>query len=186
MYMLTKAERTVRVPPSELGRDIADAIDGLTWEAYEGKGHDRAVTVLIRNVEPVGPGRIVHGDGAVYQTVKFDQLVFKPRENEIIDGTVVEIVRFGAFVRIGPMDALLHVSQVMDDHVDVDAENQRLIGKETNKTLSVGDRVRVRIVSIDFNDNNPLDSKIGLTMRQPGLGRIEWIEEENRKEGEAQ
>lgn len=185
MYMLTKAERTVRVPPSELGRDIADAIDGLTWESYEGKGRDRAVTVLIRNVEPVGSGRIVHGDGAVYQTVKFDQLVFKPMDNEIIDGTVVEVVKFGAFVRIGPMDALLHVSQVMDDHVDVDAENQRLVGKESGRSLTVGDRVRVRIVSIDFNDSNPLDSKIGLTMRQPGLGKIEWIEEDNKKEAEA-
>lgn len=185
MYMLTKAERVVRVPPSKLGQDISAAIDELTWESYEGRGQDKTVTVLIRNVEPVGPGRIVHGDGAVYQTVKFEQLVFRPRDNEIIDGVVVEIVKFGAFIRIGPMDALLHVSQVLDDHVDVDAENQRLVGKESGKTLSVGDKVRVRIVSIDFNDNNPLDSKIGLTMRQPGLGRLEWIEDECKKEAGA-
>lgn len=186
MYMLTQAERVVRIPPAELKEDISDVIDALTWDAYEGKfGSDKAVTVLIKNVETVGPGRIVHGDGAVYQTVKFDQLVFKPKENEIIEGVVVEVVKFGAFVRFGPLDGLLHISQVMDDRVDIDSDNQRLIGKDTGRTLSVGDVVKARVVSLDLNEKNPQDSKIGLTMRQPGLGRLEWIEEEHKKKGEA-
>lgn len=186
MYMLTQAERVVRIPPAELKEDISDVIDALTWGAYEGKfGADKAVTVLIKNVETVGPGRIVHGDGAVYQTVKFDQLVFKPKENEIIEGVVVEVVKFGAFVRFGPLDGLLHISQVMDDRVDIDSDNQRLIGKDTGRTLSVGDVVKARVVSLDLNEKNPQDSKIGLTMRQPGLGRLEWIEEEHKKKGEA-
>lgn len=186
MYMLTQAERVVRIPPSELKEDIDNVIDSLTWDAYEGKfGHDKAITVLIKNVETVGPGRIVHGDGAVYQTVKYDQLVFRPKDNEVIEGVVVEIVKFGAFVRFGPLDGLLHISQVMDDRVDIDAENQRLIGKDTGRTLNIGDHVRARVVSIDLNEKNPQDSKIGLTMRQPGLGRPEWIEEDQKKRSEA-
>ena len=186
MYMITQAERVVRIPPSMLGKDINDAIDALTWESFEGKaGMENAVTILVKNVRPVGNGRIVHGDGAVYQTVQFDQVVFKIKENEVVEGTVVEIVKFGAFIRFGPIDGLLHISQVMEDRVDVDSENQRLVGKDTNRTLNVGDRVRARVVSIDFNDKNPQDSKIGLTMRQPGLGRLEWIEDENKKKGEA-
>ena len=82
MYMLTEVEKVVRIPPVELKEDIANVIDKLTWDAYEGRfSEDKTFTVLIRNVRPEGPGRIVHGDGAVYQTVKFDQIVFKPREN---------------------------------------------------------------------------------------------------------
>jgi len=181
MYMLTEAERIVRIPPSKLDEEIEKVVDALTWESFEGKiGEDKEVTVLIRNVRPVGPGRIVHGDGAVYQTVKYDQIVFKLKDNEIIEGVVVEILKFGAFVRFGPLDGLLHISQVMDDRVDIDESNQKLIGKDTGRSLSVGDVVKARIVSIDLNEKNPQDSKIGLTMRQPGLGKLQWIDEDHK------
>ena len=142
--------------------------------------------MLIKNVRTVGPGRIVHGDGAVYQTVKFDQVVFKPRDNEIIIGKVVEILKFGAFVRFGPLDGLLHISQVMDDRVDIDETNQRLVGKDTGRYLAVGDIVKARVVSIDLNEKNPQESKIGLTMRQPGLGKLQWLEEDHNKRSEKQ
>ncbi|MBQ8179647.1 MAG: DNA-directed RNA polymerase [Candidatus Methanomethylophilaceae archaeon] len=182
MYMLTEVEKIVRIPPVELKDDIDNVIDNLTWETYEGRlGEDKSFTVLIKNVRTVGPGRIVHGDGAVYQTVKFDQVVFKPKENEIVEGVVVEVLKFGAFVRFGPLDGLLHISQVMDDRVDIDEVNQRLVGKETGRFLAVGDVVKARVVSIDLNEKNPQDSKIGLTMRQPGLGKLQWLEEDHKK-----
>ena len=183
MYMITQAERVVRIPPADLDEDIDDVIDRLTWESFEGKfGPDKTVTIAINNVQTEGPGRIVHGDGAVYQTVKFDQLVFKPKENEIVEGEVVQIVKFGAFVRFGPLDGLLHVSQVMDDRVDIDEENQRLVGKDSGRTLNIGDIVRARIISMDINEKNPQDSKIGLVTRGGvGLGRLEWIEEDEKK-----
>ena len=181
MYMLTQAERVVRIPPVNLRENIGDVIDALTQASFEGKfGEDKTLTVLATKVEPIGPGRIVHGDGAVYQTVRYEQLVFRPKDNEIIEGVVVEVVKFGAFVRFGPMDGLLHISQIMDDRVDVDSDNQRLVGKDTNRTLGIGDRVKARIVSVDLNEKNPADSKIGLTMRQPGLGKIEWLEEDRK------
>ena len=186
MYILTQSEKGVRIPPADLKEDIGSVIGELTKNAYEGKfGEDKMMTVLIDKVETVGPGRIVHGDGAVYQTVKYDQLAFRPKDNEIIEGVVCEIVKFGAFIRFGPIDGLLHVSQVMDDRVDIDSDNQRLIGKDSGKFLGIGDRVRARIVSIDINEKNPEDSKIGLTMRQPGLGKLEWIEDDQKNKGEA-
>src|SRR2546429_5103039 len=37
-----------------------------------------------------------------------------------------------------------HISQVMDDRVDVDEEGQRLIGKDTKRDLRIGDKVRTR------------------------------------------
>ncbi len=186
MYMLTEAQRIVRIPPAELGEDIADVIDSLSCDTFEGKlEEDKSIAILVRNVRPVGPGRIVHGDGAVYQTVKFEQIVFVPRDNEVIEGIVVEVLGFGAFVRFGPLDGLLHISQIMDDRVDIDEVNQRLVGKETGRYLAVGDVVRARIVSVDLNEKNPQDSKIGLTMRQPGLGKLEWIDEDARKHSNA-
>ncbi|MDC7951626.1 DNA-directed RNA polymerase [Methanomassiliicoccaceae archaeon COG_1] len=185
MYMITEAQRIVRIPPSKLGSDIAEVIGGISSETFEGMlQDDKSVSVLVSDVVPVGSGRIVHGDGAVYQTVKFRQLVFVPKDNEVVEGVVVEIRNFGAFVRFGPLDGLIHVSQVMDDHVDIDEVNQRLIGKETGRFLAIGDHVRARVVSLDLNEKSPQDSKIGLTMRQTGLGKLEWLDEEERKRSE--
>lgn len=187
MYMETQAERIVRIPPSELGNDLDSIIERIAQKTFEGKlGQDKSVTVLVRNVKRVGDGHIVHGDGAVYQNVTFDQVVFKIKENELVDGYVVQVTKFGAFIKFGPLDGLLHVSQVLDDRVDADLENQRLVGKETGRSLAVGDRVRARIVGIDLNERNIQDSKISLTMRQPGLGKIDWIaEDSNKRQGEA-
>lgn len=185
MYKETQADRVVRIPPSELGKDIDSIIVRIAQKSFEGKlGQDNTVTVLVKNVERIGDGRIVHGDGAVYQNVRFDQIVFALKENELVEGTVVQVTKFGAFIKFGPLDGLLHVSQMLDDRVDVDLDNQRLIGKESGKSLSVGDRVRARVVSIDFNEKNVQESRIGLTMRQPGLGKLEWIADAN-KESEA-
>ena len=184
MYMITQAERVVPIPPARLSENIEEVIDELTWKQCEGQfGNDKSITVLIKNVRPKGPGRIVHGDGAVYQTVEFDQLVFRFKENEVIEGQVVQITKYGAFIKFGPLDGLLHISQISDDRFDIDEENQRLVGKDSGKNLNVGDIVRARIISMDINEKNPQDSKIGLVTRQPGLGRLEWIEEEEKKRG---
>jgi DNA-directed RNA polymerase subunit E' len=184
MYLLTQRENVVRIPPERLGDDLDAVVNQLARESYEGKIEGESLTVLIQNIEPIGPGRIVHGDGAVYQTVKYHALIFKPMQQEIVEGAVVEVLKFGAFVRFGPLDGLLHISQVMDDRIDIDDVNQRLIGKDTKRDLRVGDKVRARIVALSLNERNPRESKIGLTMRQPGLGKLEWIADDRAKKAE--
>jgi len=186
MYILMERERVVRIPPDQLGDDLDQVINELTSQAYEGRIEDDDMfTVLIREVEPMGLGRIVHGDGAVYQNVRFKALVFRPTIQEVVEGTVCEVLKFGAFIRFGPLDGLLHISQVMDDRIDVDTDNQRLIGKDSKRDLRVGDKVRARVVALSLNERNPRESKIGLTMRQPGLGKLEWLQEERENKGEA-
>ncbi|UCD92646.1 MAG: DNA-directed RNA polymerase [Methanobacteriota archaeon] len=183
MYMRVKREDVIRLPPERLDEDIDNLTKELTQLSLEGRmDTEKNLILLTSNIERVGDGRIVHGDGAVYQKVSFDAIVFKPILQEVVEGEVCEVLKFGAFVRFGPLDGLLHISQIMDDRVDVDVEGQRLVGKDTKRDLRVGDRVRTRIVAISFNERNPRESKIGLTMRQPGLGKLDWIKEEMEKE----
>ncbi len=154
----------------------------LAQQQFEGKLVDgQSLTVTIRNVTPVGEGHIIHGDGGVYQEVQYEALLFKSEIQEVVEGSVVEIRKFGAFVRFGPLDGLLHVSQIMDDRVNIDEHNQRLVGTESKRDLKVGYKVRGRVVSLSLSEISPRDSRIGLTMRQPGLGRLEWIQEAHKK-----
>lgn len=182
MYKKLVRQNVIRIPPEYLSKEILPTIERLTHVNFEGKmDKNNNLTVLVTNIEPVGQGKIVHGDGAVYQNVKYEALVFEPQLHEIVYGSVCEILKFGAFVRFGPLDGLLHISQIMDDHIDIDIENERLLGKETKRELRVGDKVRARIVSISINERNPRESRIGLTMRQPGLGKVEWLDDEIKK-----
>jgi len=183
MYKRMRLETVVRVPPEKLGMKIEDAVrEGLIEDLQERIDRNIGMIVAILDVVEIGEGRILVGDGGVYYDTVFDALVFKPEIQEIVEGEVVEIVEFGAFVSIGPLDGLVHVSQIMDDYISYDQKSSRLIGKEEKKSLAEGDRVRARIVTVSLNEREPKESKIGLTMRQPGLGKLEWIEEERRKE----
>ena len=125
---------------------------------------------------------MIHGDGAMYQKVTFNALTFKPELQEVIDAVVCEIVEFGAFCHIGPLDALVHMSQIMNDYVEVDSESEVITGKEKKQVLQTGDPVRARIVAVSLNELSSRESKIGLTMRQPSLGAHSWIYEDEQEE----
>lgn len=182
MYYLDHRRAVVRVPPERLGLRLETVLPELAQQQFEGKLVDgQNLTVMIREVTPIGEGHIIHGDGGVYQEVEYHALLFRPEAQEVVEGSVVEIRKFGAFVRFGPLDGLLHVSQIMDDRVNIDEHNQRLIGVETKRDLRVGYKVRGRIVSLSLSEISPRDSRIGLTMRQSGLGRLEWIVEAHKK-----
>ena len=77
-------------------------------------------------------------------------LSFYPEMHEVVEGEVVEVTDFGAFVRIGPEDALLHVSQIMDDYISFDEKHGVLVGKESQRKLGKGDMVRGRIIAVSF------------------------------------
>lgn len=185
MYKMVTIEDTIRIPPHLFSEDLQKVIEDMVHQTFEGRYRkDHGVIVVTDKVEPVGEGVVIHGDGAMYQKVRFDALVFMPVLQEIVDGVVCEVVEFGAFCHIGPIDALVHMSQIMNDFIEVDIDNERLIGKENKRSLTVGTTVRARIVAVSMNELSPRESKIGLTMRQPALGAHEWIEEDRKEKKE--
>jgi DNA-directed RNA polymerase subunit E' len=180
MYKLITAQDTVRVPPSRFDEPLPEVVLDVLRKSYEGlMDKDVGIILAITEVKDIGVGRIIMGDGASYHDVTFEALVYKPEVHEVILGEVVEIVEFGGFVRLGPVDGLVHVSQVMDDFVGYDKKKGVLHGKESRRSLKEGDKVRARIVTVSIK-KGARGSKIGLTMRQPGLGKLDWIKEERK------
>jgi DNA-directed RNA polymerase subunit E' len=145
-------------------------------EGNDDKLLGKCYVVSVTDVEIIGEGAIVHGDGGVYQTVKFNALAFFPEMQEIVEGAVTSVKEFGAFVKFGSFEGLLHKGQIMDDIISVDLSNQRFVGKETRKDLKVGDIVRVKIVHLNLRSSTLEGSTIGFTMKQLGLGKIQWLE----------
>lgn len=182
MYLISKIEDTVRIPPSRFDEPVKDIAVEVLNENYVGKIDNKlGLMVTVKDIEEIGVGKVIMGDGAAYHEVVFTALFFKPELHEIVEGEVIEITEFGAFIRIGPVDGLVHVSQVTDDYINYDAKRGALLGKESKKTLEEGNKIRARIVALSLKGKSSKETKIGLTMRQPGLGRYEWIEEEKKK-----
>ena len=183
MFYVYTVRDTIRVPPSKMGGDLKQAVLEQLKEEYEGTSdEDAGIVVAVTDVKETGEGTVIWGDGGVYVDAIFDVLTYKPLLQEVVDGFVTDITEFGAFVRLGPVDGLVHVSQIIDDFIRYDPSIPAFVTKEGEKMLRIGDMVRARVVTVSLKES-PADTKIGLTMRQPGLGKHEWIEEK-KKEGE--
>ena len=71
-------------------------------------------------------------------------------EGEIREGTVSSVVNFGAFVDLGGMDGLVHVSELSWQHVNHPSE-----------LVKVGDKVTVKVLEVDRDRE-----RISLSIRQ--------------------
>lgn len=183
MYLKTRLVDTVRIDPEQLGMPIMAAVGRALRDKLEGQIDKKlGALVAVLEVVDIGDGRILFGDGGVYYEATFDALMYKPIMQEITEGVVVEVVEFGAFIGVGPLDGLIHVSQLTDDFVSYDGKNSRLVFKESGRAVTEDDKLRARIVAVSLNERDPHESRIGLTMRQPALGKLEWLEEIAKEE----
>ena len=181
LFKLITLEDTIRIPPETFGNPLEAVGHQQVKAKYEGiVDEELGYVIAVINVEVNPIGKIIPGDGATYHKVTFSLLTFYPKVQEVLEGEVVEIADFGAFVRIGPIDALLHVSQLMDDFISYDEKQGVLLGKETKRKLTSGDQVRVRITAVSLGRAGS-SGKIGVTARQPFLGKLEWIERDVQK-----
>ncbi len=179
MFKILTIKDEVRVPPVRFDLELDEAVKQSLQETIEGKlNPDIGVFLAVTEIISVGDGKIIPEDGAIFYPAEFKALVYRPELNEVVIGEVVDITEFGVFTRIGAIDGLIHVSQIMDDKLAYDAKNATYTGKKTGFKLKEGDLVRARVVGVSLGKGR---SKISLTMRQPGLGALDWIEKDKKK-----
>ncbi|HLD01104.1 MAG TPA: DNA-directed RNA polymerase [Candidatus Nanoarchaeia archaeon] len=175
MFYKLKVKDYIRVPPNMFSFGKEESIlknVKTTYENYVSKDFGFVINVI--TVGEVQEGVIVPGDGAAFYETEFELLTYKPELNEMVFGKVRDITDFGAFIDIGGAEGMVHISQSMDDFVSF-SKDKVLLGKKTNRSIKVGDRCKTRIIAVSYKDLN--SPKIGLTMRQEGLGKLDWLEE---------
>jgi len=180
MFYKVKIKDHIRVPPDLFEFEREKAVLQRIKKDYEGFiSAQLGFIVDVLDVKDIKEGIIIPGDGAAYYESEFNLLCFRPELQEVIFGKIKDIAEFGAFISLGPADGMIHISQTMDDFVSF-AKEKVLSGKETNRTLKVNDKCRARIIAVSFKDiTNP---KLGLTMRQEGLGKLDWLEQKPEEE----
>src|SRR2546426_4707674 len=181
MFRIVTVEDVVRIPPQKFGQPIDEVAREQIKLKYENYvDEELGYVILVTDVDVETTGKILPGDGSTHHKALFKLLTFFPELHEVVEGEIVEVTDFGAFVRIGPEDALLHVSQIMDDFITYDEKHGVLAGRESHRNLGKGNMVRGRIIAVSFPRGGS-GGKIGITLRQPVLGRIEWIEEDLKR-----
>jgi DNA-directed RNA polymerase subunit E' len=178
MFYLAEVEDHIRVEPKHFGLPTKEAIERQLNESYVDKvTKEIGFVISVVSVDSVDDGVIIPGDGAAFYKSVFKLLIWRPELLELCYGTLVEIANFGAFMQIGPAQGMVHISQTMEDYVSL-SKTGTLSGKASKRNLSKEDNCLARVVAISFKAGEP---KIGLTMRQPGLGKVEWLKEDKKK-----
>jgi len=183
LFSISTLVDVVRIPPSLFGTTLKRAAINILKEKYESMiNADLGYIIMILDAKVDEMGKMIAGDGGTFHKVEFEALTFYPKLQEIVQGEIVDITDFGAFVRIGPTDALLHLSQVMDDYLKSDVKSGMILANQSGRTLKVGSTLRARITAVSLGKAASM-GKIGITCRQPFLGADEWIIEEIKKSG---
>lgn len=178
MFYLTEVEDHVRVEPKHFGLPTKEAIENQLNESYVGSvNKELGYVISVISVGDMDEGVIIPGDGAVFHKSNFVILTWRPELHELVYGKITEIANFGAFIDMGATQGMIHISQTMEDYVSANKAGT-LSGKASKRTLGKDDECIARIVAISYKGDYP---KIGLTMRQAGLGKLQWIVEDRQK-----
>lgn len=89
------------------------------------------------------------------QAEQREELIANLKVGDVVEGVVSSVVSFGAFVDLGGMDGLVHVSELSWRHVDHPAH-----------VVSVGDKVKAQVMEIDYNQKR-VSLSIKATERDP-------------------
>ena len=177
MFYKVRVKDYIRVPPKMFDQGKNGAVLQNIKESYENYVSKKLGFVLnVIEIHSITEGIIVPGDGAGYYQAEFDLLTFKPNLQELVYAKVRDIIDFGAFLDMGGTEGMVHISQSMDDFVSFSKEKV-LMGKKSNRSLKIGDKCQARIIAVSYKDLR--SPKIGLTMRQEGLGKLEWLDNDN-------
>ena len=146
MFYRIRVKDYIRVPPSDFDKPIEEAVRNQAKAMYRGfVSKDMGIVVTVADIVKIGEGTIIPGDGAAYYETEFDLITLKLELKEVVNSFVMDITNFGAFLALGPIDGMVHISQTMDDYVSFSKE-KALHGKEKKRTLKVGDIVRAEVI----------------------------------------
>lgn len=129
------------------------------FEEYKGK----TLAFKIIEIEP-SENRLILSHKAVVESekaVRKEELLNSIHDGDVVEGTVARLTDFGAFVDLGGIDGLVHVSEISHSHV-----------AKPSDALKVGDKVQVKVLSVD-----PEKERISLSIKDTLPGPWSDIED---------
>lgn len=129
------------------------------FSSYKGQ----TLAFKIVEIEP-SENRLILSHKAIVEEEKAgkkQELLASLHEGDKVEGTVARLTDFGAFVDLGGIDGLVHVSEISHSHI-----------AKPSDALKVGDKVQVAVLSVD-----PDRERISLSIKDTLPGPWDNIEE---------
>jgi small subunit ribosomal protein S1 len=122
-------------------------------QPYVGRELEAKIIELDKNRNNVVLSRRAYLEEA--QRSQRDEFLTNLKPGEVRKGVVSSVVNFGAFVDLGGMDGLIHVSELSWKHVD-----------HPGQVVQVGDHVTVRVLDVDL-DRERISLSLKATQADP-------------------
>lgn len=177
MFYLLDVKEKVGVEAQKLKKNIQESIEDKLEELHSKE--ENGVFLGVVEIKNIGEtGEILPEKPYIYFDVEYTTLFFQPVQNEIVDGYITEVAEFGPFVRIGPVDALVHISQITKENLSYNPEQDIITSKDSKIIIKKDEPVRAMVANSSISDER---TRINLTMKQDGLGLIKLIEKKPKK-----
>lgn len=129
------------------------------FSSYKGK----TMTFKIVELEP-SENRLILSHKAVVEAEKetmSEEVMSNLAEGDTVEGTVARLTNFGAFIDLGGVDGLVHISQIAHEHVN-----------NPGDVLTIGEKVTVKVLSVDKERG-----RVSLSIKDTLPGPWELVEE---------
>jgi len=177
MFYLVDVEEKVGIEAQKLKQNIQESIEEKLEELH--LKEKNGVFLGVVEIKKIGEtGEILPERPYIYFDVEYTSLFFQPVQNEIVEGYVTEVAEFGPFVRIGPIDALVHISQITKEKLTYNPEQDIITSKNSKIVIKKGEEVRAMVANSSISNERV---RVNLTMKQEGLGLIKLSKNKKSK-----
>ncbi|MBN2094811.1 MAG: DNA-directed RNA polymerase [Candidatus Aenigmarchaeota archaeon] len=177
MFYLIDVKEKVGVEAQKIKENIRESIEE-SLEATHTR-EENGIFLGVTEIKKVGEsGDILPEKPEIYFNVEYTALFFQPVPGEILYGTVVDVAEFGPFVRIGPIDALAHISQITAEKMTYNPQQDVIASKDNKLVIQAGDMAIACVANASISKDR---MRVNLTMRADGLGLLKWLSKEKAK-----
>jgi len=202
MFVLAAMKDTVRVPPWMFDKKLQDAaLDILNKKLANMVVPNVGLCVTLWDITKMEDSFVLPGDGASHTIVHFRFVVFRPFQDEILNGKIKSCSPEGVHVSMGFFDDILIPSDSLQHPANFDESEQLWVWQYETEDgkhdlfMDIGEEIRFRVVDEIFTDTNPVGPETASnapsevpvegepkkapyvilgTCSEPGLGLLTW------------
>jgi len=201
MFVLVAMKDTVRVPPWMFDKKLQDAaLDILNKKLANMVVPNVGLCVTLWDITKMEDSFVLPGDGASHTTIHFRFVVFRPFQDEILNGKIKSCSPEGVHVSMGFFDDILIPSDSLQHPAKFDESEQLWVWQYETEDgkhdlfMDIGEEVRFRVVDEIFTDTSPVGPETASnvtnelpegeskkapyvilgTVSEPGLGLLTW------------
>jgi DNA-directed RNA polymerase subunit E' len=172
MFYILNVKEKVGIEAQNLKKDIKESIEEKLEDLH--LKENNGVFLGVVEIKNIGEsGEILPERPYIYFDVDYQALFFQPGENEVIESEVSDVAEFGPFVRFGPIEALVHISQISKDKLSYNPEQDVIASKDNKIVIKKGEKVRAMVINSTISEER---TRVNLSMKQDGLGLIKLVD----------